>query len=231
MMTRLQKGSIGTLLTGALLGIVLVAVVFGGEAALSTEEFCTSCHSMSYPQTELKESTHYGALGVNPGCKDCHIPQGIENFHLAVATHIVDGARELYLELVNDYSTLEKFNERRLEMAHDARMNLKKWDSITCRTCHKNPAPPGESAQAEHKKMETEGATCIDCHQNLVHEEVPMTDLNASIAQGKLVLKPDEDDEDEEADEDEDEDDDSSESESDSSSDNDSEDEDDDNDE
>ncbi len=222
MMTRLQKGSIGTLLTGALLGIVLVAVVFGGEAALSTEEFCTSCHSMTYPQAELKQSTHYGALGINPGCKDCHIPQGIENFHLAVATHAIDGARELYLELVNDYSTLEKFNERRLEMAHDARMNLKKWDSITCRTCHKKPAPPGESAQAEHKKMETEGATCIDCHQNLVHEEVPMTDLNASIAQGKLVLKPEDDGDDEEADEDEEteEADDSSDSESASSSDN-----------
>lgn len=203
-MTRLQKGSIGALLTGALLGIVLVAVVFGGEAALSTEEFCTSCHSMTYPQKELKQSTHYGALGVNPGCKDCHIPQGISNFHLAVATHVVDGARELYLELVNDYSTLEKFNERRLEMAHDARMNLKKWDSVTCRTCHKKPAPPGESAQAEHKKMETEGATCIDCHQNLVHEEVPMTDLNASLAQGKLVLKPEDEGEDgEESDEEE----------------------------
>ncbi len=202
-MTRLQKGSIGALLTGALLGIVLVAVVFGGEAALSTEEFCTSCHSMTYPQKELKQSTHYGALGVNPGCKDCHIPQGISNFHLAVATHAIDGARELYLELVNDYSTLEKFNERRLEMAHDARMNLKKWDSITCRTCHKKPAPPGESAQAEHKKMETEGATCIDCHQNLVHEEVPMTDLNASIAQGKLVLKPEDEGGDDEGEEDE----------------------------
>jgi len=203
-MTTLQKGSIGTLLVGGLLGIVLLVVVFGGEAALSTEEFCTSCHSMTYPQEELKRSTHYGALGVNPGCKDCHIPQGIENFHLAVATHIVDGARELYLELVNDYSTLEKFNERRLIMAHDARMNLKKWDSITCRTCHKNPNPPGEDAQAAHKKMETEGATCIDCHQNLVHEEAPMTDLNASLATGKMVLKPeDEEDDDDEDEEDE----------------------------
>ncbi len=204
-MTTLQKGSIGTLLVGGLLGIVLLAVVFGGEAALSTEEFCTSCHSMSYPQEELKRSTHYGALGVNPGCKDCHIPQGIENFHLAVMTHVVDGARELYLELVNDYSTLEKFNERRLIMAHDARMNLKKWDSVTCRTCHKNPNPPGEDAQAAHKKMETEGATCIDCHQNLVHEEAPMTDLNASRIAGKMVLKP-EDDDDEGEDEEEDED-------------------------
>ncbi|MDV6343613.1 NapC/NirT family cytochrome c [Nitrosomonas sp. Is37] len=204
-MTALQKGSIGSLLIGGLLGIVLVAVVFGGEAALSTEGFCTSCHSMAYPQEELKQSSHYGALGVNPGCKDCHIPQGFENFHLAVATHIVDGARELYLELVNDYSTLEKFNERRLIMAHDARMNLKKWDSITCKTCHKNPQPPGESAQAEHKKMQTEGATCIDCHQNLVHAEVPMTDLNASRAAGKMVLKPEEGEEDTEEEDDEEE--------------------------
>lgn len=189
-MTGLQKGAIGTLLTGALLGIVLVGVVFGGEAALSTDEFCTSCHSMTYPQEELKMSTHYGALGANPGCKDCHIPQGFKNFHLAVYTHVVDGARELWLEMVNDYSTLEKFNERRLIMAHDARMNLKKWDSVTCRECHRDPDPPGEDAQAEHKKMETEGATCIDCHQNLVHEEAPMTDLDASIAEGEMVLKP-----------------------------------------
>ncbi len=193
-MTGLQKGAIGTLLTGGLLGIVLVAVVFGGEAALSTEEFCTSCHSMTYTQTELRQSTHYGALGVNPSCKDCHIPQGFKNFHLAVYSHAVDGARELYLELMNDYSTLEKFNERRLIMAHDARMNLKKWDSVTCRDCHKNPNPPGADAQEAHKKLKTEGATCIDCHQNLVHEEVAKTDLNASLAAGKMVLVKEEED-------------------------------------
>lgn len=207
-MTVLQKGAIGTLLSGALLGIVLIGVVFGGEAALSTDEFCTSCHSMTYPQEELKGSTHYGALGVNPGCKDCHIPQGFRNFHLAVYTHVVDGARELWLELVNDYSTLEKFNERRLIMAHDARMNLKKWDSVTCRDCHKHPDPPGEDAQAAHKKMETHGATCIDCHQNLVHEEVEMTDLDASLVAGRMVLKPDDEDEDDEDEDDEEDDDD-----------------------
>ncbi|SFP96164.1 cytochrome c-type protein NapC, partial [Nitrosomonas cryotolerans] len=47
------------------------------------------------------------------------------------------------------------------------------------------------------------------CHQNLVHEEAPMTDLNASLAAGKLVLKQeevdDDDDDDDEDDEDEDE--------------------------
>ena len=93
-------------------------------------------------------------------------------------------------------------------MAHDARMNLKKWDSVTCRDCHRNPDPPGDDAQAAHKRMETHGATCIDCHQNLVHEEAPMTDLDASKAQGKLVLKADDWDDWEEDDDDDDDDDD-----------------------
>ena len=53
----------GSLLIGVLLGIVMVAVVFGGEAAVSTTAFCTSCHSMTYPAEELKTSSHYGALG------------------------------------------------------------------------------------------------------------------------------------------------------------------------
>ena len=53
----------------------------------------------------------------------------------------------------------------------------------------KNTRPPGASAKAAHKKMETEGATCIDCHQNLVHKKVPEHDLNASLAQGRPVLK------------------------------------------
>lgn len=33
---------------GGILGIIMVAVVLAGEAAVSTTEFCTSCHSMSY---------------------------------------------------------------------------------------------------------------------------------------------------------------------------------------
>ncbi|CUS33646.1 putative tetraheme cytochrome c-type [Candidatus Nitrospira nitrificans] len=148
-----------------------------------------SCHSQTYPYEELKKSSHYGALGADPGCKDCHVPQGLENFHLALRTHIYDGTMAVLAEIKYDYSTIKKFKERRPIMAHHARMSLKNWDSITCRECHKNTKPPGASAKAAHKKMETEGATCIDCHQNLVHKKVPESDLNASLAQGIMVLK------------------------------------------
>jgi len=54
--------------------------------------------------------------------------------------------------------------------------------------------------------METEGATCIDCHQNLVHKEVAETDLNASIMQAKMVVREEEEDEDEEEEDEEEED-------------------------
>lgn len=179
----------GALLLGALLTVGAIAVVFGGEHALSRTEFCVSCHSQTYPYEELKKSSHYGALGADPGCKDCHVPQGLGNFHLAAWTHIYDGTRAVLAEMKYDYSTIEKFNERRPIMAHYARMSLKNWDSVTCRECHKNTKPPGASAKTAHKKMETDGATCIDCHQNLVHKKVPESDLNASRVQGVMVLK------------------------------------------
>ena len=177
------------LLLGAVLTVGAIAVVFGGEHALSRTEFCVSCHSQTYPYEELKKSSHYGALGADPGCKDRHVPQGLGNFHLALWTHTYDGIRAVLAEMKYDYSPIEKFNERRPIMAHYARMSLKNWDSVTCRECHKNTKPPGASAKAAHKKMETEGATCIDCHQNLVHKKVPESDLNASRVQGVMALK------------------------------------------
>ena len=117
----------GALALGAAGSIALLAVLFGGEAALSRTSFCVSCHSMSYPAEELRNSTHYGALGANPECKDCHIPQGLANFHLALETHFIDGARELFLEFRNDYSDIDQFDARRADMAYAARMNLKRW--------------------------------------------------------------------------------------------------------
>lgn len=179
----------GALLLGAAAAVGLAIAVVGGEAALSTTQFCTSCHSMSYPAEELRKSAHYGALGRDPGCRDCHIPQGLRNLHLALATHVVNGARDLLREFQHDYSDVGKFNARRLEMAQIARLQLKAWDSLTCRSCHENPRPPGKDAQAAHRTMGTRKTTCVDCHQNLVHKSVPETDLDASIAQGKMVLK------------------------------------------
>jgi cytochrome c-type protein NapC len=183
-------GNLGALLLGAGGMLALLIFIFGGEAAISSTSFCVSCHSMSYPEKELKKSSHYrGAMGAQVECKDCHLPQGLANFPLTVVTHVLDGTRAIYHELIDDYSTKKKFNKHRLRMAHKARMILKGWDSLTCRSCHKNPRGAGKSAKKAHKKMAAEGATCIDCHQNLVHKEAAESDLDASLAQGRMVLK------------------------------------------
>ena len=70
-----------------------------------------SCHSQTYPYEELKKFSHYGALGADPGCKDCHVPQGLGNLHLALWTHTYDGIRALLAEMKYDYSTIEKFKD------------------------------------------------------------------------------------------------------------------------
>ncbi len=98
-----MSGKVGTLIVGGVVGILLIAVVFGGEAAVSRTEFCISCHSETYPYEELKKSSHYGALGADPGCKDCHVPQGFSNFHKAIYTHVVDGVPFLIKEFTTDY--------------------------------------------------------------------------------------------------------------------------------
>ena len=174
--------------------VVTIVVSFGTlytEKVFSSTRFCVSCHSMSYPKEELHESSHFGALGTNPECEDCHLPP---NFIQRVESHIVDGTRGLIGEFVTDLKTKEAFDKHRAEYAHNARLRLKSWDSSPCRVCHKSVKPSSEDAEKEHKRMLTEDITCIDCHQNLVHDEVPEEDLVKGMKEGKIVLKEEEED-------------------------------------
>ena len=69
--------------------------------------------------------------------------------------------------------------------------------------------PPNPAASREPmprprtRRWRPKGATCIDCHQNLVHKEVAETDLNESRKAGKMVLKPEKKSKDEDEDEEE----------------------------
>jgi hypothetical protein len=55
----------------------VIATIFGGEAANCRTDFCISCHSGIYPHEEQKKFSYWGALEIDPGCKDCHVPQGL----------------------------------------------------------------------------------------------------------------------------------------------------------
>lgn len=179
----------GIILGTAVVTLVITFGIIGGEMYFSSTGFCLSCHSMSYVHEELEKSSHYGALGADPECQDCHLPP---QFLKRVESHVVDGIRALIGELRHDLSTKEGFDEFRAEYAHNARINIRKWDSSPCRTCHKAVKPSSDEAAREHKKMETENKSCIDCHQNLVHEEVPEEDIVEGMKQGKIVVKEEE---------------------------------------
>ena len=181
------------LIAGSVLATtLLIFAVQEGERFLSSNTFCLSCHSMSYNYEELKDSSHFSALGINPECQDCHLPP---QFWKRVESHVVDGVRALIGELKHDLSTKEAFDEHRAEYAHNARINIRKWDSASCRSCHRAPSPSSDEAAAQHERMRTEGLTCIDCHQNLVHEDVPEEDLVKGMAEGRIVLKEEEEEE------------------------------------
>lgn len=184
--------SLGKFIKARILTIIFTAaivsfLIYAGvrtERHISSHAFCVSCHSMSYPEAETKKSTHYGRLGVNPTCKDCHLPPA---FFKRVLAHLADGPKDFLGEYKYDLGTKEKFNALRAEFAHSARITLKKRDSSPCRACHKDPWPTSEYGQSKHKLLREGKATCIDCHQNLVHEWVPEEDLNKGLIEGKIV--------------------------------------------
>ncbi|MBI5235386.1 MAG: NapC/NirT family cytochrome c [Deltaproteobacteria bacterium] len=166
--------------------LVFVYAVASVERHISSYSFCVSCHSMTFPDAETKRSRHYGTLGVNPECQDCHLPPGFVN---RVMAHVFDGLKDSYGHFTMDLSTVEKFDDNRAELAHTARIRLKKTDSAPCRVCHKNPQPGTQYARDKHKLTESGVYTCIDCHQNLVHKAVLEEDLTKGVETGRIVLK------------------------------------------
>lgn len=87
--------------------------VFGREHELSRTEFCVSCHSQTFPYEKLKKSSHDGALGADLGCKDCHVPQGLGSFDLALWTHTYDGIRALLAEMKYGAEGYKRAKKRR----------------------------------------------------------------------------------------------------------------------
>ncbi len=60
------------------------------------------------------------------------------------------------------------------EAAFAARDWFRRRDSATCRRCHTQEAILGKRADtAAIHREETAEKTCVDCHYNLVHRQVP----------------------------------------------------------
>lgn len=139
------------------------------ERFLSSTQFCASCHSMSYPYEELKTSGHYGRLGINPECGDCHLPPDLLG---RLRAHVETGIKDLYGEFTRNISTPEKFNRHKERLAASAVEKIKRWDSSPCRACHKDPKPRSVSGQNSHILLKEGKKTCVDCHRQIHYQAV-----------------------------------------------------------
>ncbi|MCB1801551.1 MAG: NapC/NirT family cytochrome c [Gammaproteobacteria bacterium] len=164
---------------------VLFAMVFAGLCGIgfmvfliefdhytSSEAFCTSCHSMELAAEPYRESLHYmPTSGVRASCGDCHVSPGV---FAATWDHFI-GGKDLFRQLFGANYDDPVINALHApEAAFSAREWFRKRDSATCRRCHVQEAIVGKRADTlEIHREETQGKTCVDCHINLVHREVP----------------------------------------------------------
>lgn len=142
----------------------------------NSEAFCISCHSMrDNNYVEYQSSIHYhNRSGVRATCSDCHVPHAWT--HKMIRK--VEAVKDVWGEITGSINTPEKFEAKRLEMAHREWDRFRENDSLACRNCHdvayfdltvqKTP-----SAYMHALAKEEGGFTCIDCHKGIAHD-VPL---------------------------------------------------------
>lgn len=166
-------------IVGGIGGLVLALGAEKADQFTTTDEFCTSCHAMQtyIADAEIyKTSAHQTTTtGVRPGCADCHIPKGLIP---ATYIHMVNGVGDLWGEITLDYDDPDVWNAEKPRLAYAVRDWMRDNDSVTCRECHEEDSiqPARKRGQRQHQEARAAGMTCIDCHYNLVHDEVEPRD-------------------------------------------------------
>jgi nitrate/TMAO reductase-like tetraheme cytochrome c subunit len=174
------------LVAGGLGGIVFMFFLLEFDHFTSSNEFCTTCHSMTYAEQNYRQSLHYDSpSGVRASCGDCHVSEGLI---MATYDHTV-GTRDLFKQLFGrDYDDPVVNMLHLPEAAFAARDWFRRRGSATCKRCHTLEAIQGTRANtAAIHQEETEGKTCIDCHYNLVHRKVPSRDTFKRAAWNAMV--------------------------------------------
>lgn len=153
-------------------GMVAAGLFNTGLALTNEMDFCTDCHTMKIPLSELQESVHYkNASGVQATCADCHVPKPF--FPKMVAK--IMASKDVYHEILGTIDTPEKYEALRWDMATRVWEKMKATNSRECRSCHDFRAmdltEQDRSARSKHGNAEDKGQTCIDCHKGIAHEE------------------------------------------------------------
>ena len=162
----------------AALGLVALGIglAWGGSTALHATNqtgFCISCHEMrDHNYAEYSHTIHArNRTGVVAGCGDCHVPHEFPD----VLWRKIGAVKDIAGHLSGTLDSPEAFEAHRLELARQVWQRMKSTDSRECRHCHDSqamdPELQGKTAQKQHRRLATEGKTCIDCHFGIAHHE------------------------------------------------------------
>ena len=174
------------LILGGLAGMLFMVFLLEFDHYSSTNKFCTSCHSMTYVEEEYQKSVHYNPVsGVRAECGDCHVSAGV----FAATWDHIKGGKDLWKQLFGANYDDPVVNALHLpEAAFATRQWFRETGSATCQRCHVLGAIQGKRADtAAIHREETQGKSCIDCHENLVHRPVPSQETFKRAAWNQMI--------------------------------------------
>lgn len=176
---RPAKCSFRALLAG---GVILGIVIWGGlNTAMewtNRSEFCISCHEMTIPYEELKQTVHFkNRSGTTVNCSDCHVASSKTPFdYMYKSLQKLLAARDIIGHISGVVDTPEKFEAHRLTMAKRVWARMADRDSKECRNCHHfatmDPDKQKARSQIKHEEAQEDNITCIECHKGIAHKPI-----------------------------------------------------------
>lgn len=135
---------------------------------------CAECHA--YPFEEYRESPHYdNDSGVRPGCLGCHDAHSVREVLMWKFFYVNTGSlgESPFHAISNSIRDAVEWEELRVQLAERVRETMVAEDSAKCKVCHRPEAQWYQKFERHQATLETGKKTCVECHYNLVHAEVP----------------------------------------------------------
>jgi nitrate/TMAO reductase-like tetraheme cytochrome c subunit len=147
---------------------------------------CAECHA--YPFEEYRESPHYdNDRGVRPGCLRCHEPHSVRQVLTWKFFYVNQGSlgESPFHAISNSIRDAPKWEELRIQLAGRVRQMMVEEDSVKCKVCHKTDSEWYQKIERHQDVLAKGEKTCVQCHYNLVHADVPWDKPNESSEQQK----------------------------------------------
>jgi nitrate/TMAO reductase-like tetraheme cytochrome c subunit len=147
---------------------------------------CAECHA--YPYEEYRESAHYdNERGIKAGCLGCHNPHSVREFLVWKFFYINKGTfgESPFHVISSGLRDIPEWEELRPVLAHKVRGQMLEENSAKCKVCHKTESKWFNKI----KRHQTTEKTCIQCHYNLVHEEVKWKEPESTAVEKDETLE------------------------------------------